>query len=94
MRRLRVRKVARAEILAAFEWYLERSPAAAERFMAAVDDAMRRIEEAPEFYPLIRGQLTCQPRQLAIPSEPQGPFDTTDEIVSRDRRVALLQTSA
>ena len=57
MRRLRVRKIARAEILAAFEWYLERSPAAAERFLAAVDDAMRRIEEAPERYPLIRGRL-------------------------------------
>lgn len=44
MRRLRVRKIARAEILAAFEWYLERSPAAAERFLAAVDDGMRRID--------------------------------------------------
>ena len=57
MRPLRVRKIARAEILAAFEWYLERSPAAAERFLAAVDDAMRRIKEAPERYPVIRGRL-------------------------------------
>ena len=41
MRRLRVRKVARAEILAAFEWYLERSPSAAERFLAAVEEFVR-----------------------------------------------------
>ena len=57
MRRLRVRKIARAEIAAAFEWYLERSPAAAQRFLDAVDDAMTRIEEAPERQPVIRGRL-------------------------------------
>jgi hypothetical protein len=38
VRRLRVRKTARAEIVAAFEWYLERSPIAAERFLEAVDE--------------------------------------------------------
>ena len=70
MRRLRVRKVARAEILAAFEWYLERSPAAAERFLAAVDDAMRRIEEAPERYPLIRGRL----RRVLLERFPYGVY--------------------
>ncbi len=57
MRRLRVRKAARAEITAAFEWYLEHSPRAAARFLEAVDDAMRRIEEAPEQQPVIRGRL-------------------------------------
>lgn len=57
MRRLRVRKTARAEIVAAFEWYLERSPAAAQRFLDAVDEAMRVIEEAPERQPIIRGRL-------------------------------------
>ncbi len=57
MRRLRVRKIARAEIVAAFEWYLERSPTAAEHFLDAVDGAMRRIEEAPEQHPIIRGRL-------------------------------------
>lgn len=57
MRRLRVRKAARAEITAAFEWYLARSPRAASRFLEAVDDAMRRIEEAPERQPVIRGRL-------------------------------------
>lgn len=57
MRPLRVRKIARAEIVGAFDWYLERSPTAAEQFLLAVDDAMRRIEEAPERYPVIRGRL-------------------------------------
>jgi plasmid stabilization system protein ParE len=57
VRRLRVRKLARAEIVAAFEWYLARSPAAAEQFLEAVDNAMRRIEEAPDRHPIIRGHL-------------------------------------
>ena len=57
MSRLRVRKIARAEIVAVFEWYLERSPAAAERFLAAVDDAVKRIAEAPERHPVVRGLL-------------------------------------
>ncbi len=57
MHRLRVRKIARAEIVAAFEWYLERSPAAAQRFLDAVDDAMTLIEEAPERHRVIRGRL-------------------------------------
>ncbi len=56
MRRLRVRKIARAEIAAAFEWYLERSPAAAQQFLDAVDAAMAVIEEAPERHSLIRGR--------------------------------------
>lgn len=57
MRRLRVRKIARAEIDAAFDWYLRRSPAAAEQFLKAVDDAIALIEEAPERQPIIRGHL-------------------------------------
>ena len=57
MRRLRVRKTARAEIAAAFDWYLERSPAAAGRFLEAVDQALRLIEEGPERHPIIRGRL-------------------------------------
>ena len=57
MRRLRVRKTARAEIAAAFDWYLERSPAAAGRFLEAVDEALRLIEEVPERHPIIRGRL-------------------------------------
>ncbi len=57
MRRLRLRKIARAEIVAAFEWYLKRSPAAAQQFLDAVDAAMALIEEAPERHPIIRGRL-------------------------------------
>lgn len=57
MRRLRVRKTARAEIAAVFDWYLERSPAAAEGFLEAFDEAMRLIEEAPERHPVICGRL-------------------------------------
>lgn len=57
MRRLRVRKTARAEIVAAFEWYLARSPAAAQRFLGEIDEAMRVIEEAPERQSIIRGRL-------------------------------------
>jgi plasmid stabilization system protein ParE len=55
--RLRVRKTARAEIAAALDWYLERSPAAAGRFLEAVDEALHLIEEAPQRHPIIRGRL-------------------------------------
>jgi plasmid stabilization system protein ParE len=57
VRRLRVRKTARAEITAAVDWYFARSPAAAGQFLEAVDAAMRLIEEAPERHPIIRGRL-------------------------------------
>jgi len=43
VRRLKVRKVARAEIAAAFDWYLIRSPAAADQFLDAVDEAIALI---------------------------------------------------
>ena len=57
MRRLRVRSVAKAEIVAAFDWYLERSPGAAARFLEAITQAIERIQEAPERQPVIRGRL-------------------------------------
>lgn len=57
MRRLRVRRVAKAEILSAFDWYLSRSPVAAGRFLDAVDEAMSSIEASPERYPVILGRL-------------------------------------
>jgi toxin ParE1/3/4 len=57
VRRLRVRTTARADIAVAFDWYLERSPAAAAQFLEAVDQAMRLIEEAPEGHPVIHGRL-------------------------------------
>ena len=55
--RLRVRKLARAEIQAAFVWYLARSSQAASDFLDAVDDAINSIERAPKRQAIIRGQL-------------------------------------
>lgn len=57
MRQLRVCKIARAEIVAAFKWYLDRSPSAAQQFFDAVDEAMNVIEESPERHLVIRGHL-------------------------------------
>jgi len=54
VRRLLVRKLAKAEIVGAFDWYHQHSPAAARRFLDAVDHA---ITEAPERYPVVRGRL-------------------------------------
>ena len=70
MRRLRVRKLARAEIAAAFDWYLLRSPAAAHQFLSAVDDAMALIEEAPERPPVIHGHL----RRVLLRGFPYGVY--------------------
>jgi plasmid stabilization system protein ParE len=68
--RLRVRKLARAEINAAFNWYLERSPRAAERFLEAVDAALKAIESAPKRQPVIRGRL----RRLLLKGFPYGVY--------------------
>jgi plasmid stabilization system protein ParE len=57
MRRLRIRKLARSEVEAAFEWYRNHSPAAATRFLDAVDEAILLIVESPERYALVRGRL-------------------------------------
>lgn len=57
MRTLLVRAQAKAEIAAAFEWYIRRSPTAAARFLHEVDAALARIEESPERHPVIRGRL-------------------------------------
>lgn len=54
---LRVRALARQEIEAAFAWYRERSPSAAEGFLDAVDDAFVRITSAPEQHLVVRGLL-------------------------------------
>lgn len=52
------------------EWYLERSPAAAERFLEAVNDAMQVIEEGPERQPVIRGHL----RRVLLQRFPNGVY--------------------
>jgi plasmid stabilization system protein ParE len=43
---------ARAEVRDAFEWYRERSPRAAARFLAEVERAMVLIREAPDVWPV------------------------------------------
>jgi plasmid stabilization system protein ParE len=45
---------AEAEVVANERWYGQRSPAAAEAFLAEVDDAIARIGEAPETWPRYR----------------------------------------
>lgn len=42
---------ARAEALAAADWYAERSPSAAESFTDTIDTALAQIAEAPERWP-------------------------------------------
>ena len=42
---------ARAEVLVAFQWYLERSPSAAEAFLQAVAHAEPAICNSPETWP-------------------------------------------
>jgi plasmid stabilization system protein ParE len=54
---LRIRAQARAEIAEAFDWYLVRSPGAAEAFLTELDVAMGNIVEAPEQFPVVRGRL-------------------------------------
>jgi plasmid stabilization system protein ParE len=57
VRQLRFRRIARAEIFEAFNWYLVRSPRAAAGFIEAADVAIRGIEEAPELHGPIHGNL-------------------------------------
>ena len=45
-------------------------PTAAGRFLEAVDEAMRRIEEAPARYPIIRGRL----RRVLLQRFPYGVY--------------------
>jgi plasmid stabilization system protein ParE len=46
---------AEAEYLAALVWYWERSPSAATRFEAEVENAINRIQEAPESWATFMG---------------------------------------
>ena len=57
MAALRIRAKARAEIAEAFDWYLARSPDASADFLAELDVVMKRIVEAPEQFPVVRGRL-------------------------------------
>lgn len=42
---------AKAESQASYDWYYERNPSAAERFVQELDHAYREIAEHPERYP-------------------------------------------
>jgi plasmid stabilization system protein ParE len=57
VRQLLVRPIARAEIEAAFDWYLERSATVAGQFLDEVDGALTRIAAMPEAQAIIRGRL-------------------------------------
>jgi hypothetical protein len=46
---LRIRFEARGEIDSAFEWYFERSPKAADAFLAEVDASLAQIISQPSF---------------------------------------------
>jgi plasmid stabilization system protein ParE len=46
---------AQAEVREAFEWYFERSPRAAARFLAEIDRAILLIRETPTVWPSFEG---------------------------------------
>jgi plasmid stabilization system protein ParE len=50
--RVRLHPEARAELRDARRWYYERSPLSATAFAHAVDNAVARIREAPNSFPL------------------------------------------
>lgn len=68
---------ARAELLSATDWYLERSHTAAAEFSAEIDHALERIQEAPERYPETRHRR----RRFVLL---KFPFDLIYRIVSQD----------
>ena len=70
MRPLRIRRLARAEIHEAFDWYLARSSSAAARFIDAVDATIHEIQANPERLGPIHGQL----RRWLVTDFPYGVF--------------------
>jgi plasmid stabilization system protein ParE len=65
-----VRRVAKAEIRSAHEWYRKQSPLVAERFLEAVDAAIAAIEAGPERHRIVRGRL----RRVLLRSFPYGVY--------------------
>jgi plasmid stabilization system protein ParE len=51
MRRIQFHPEAIAEASAAFQWYRQRSPSAAEAFVSEIDRVINKISESPERYP-------------------------------------------
>ena len=54
---VRISARARVEIAEALEWYLTQSSDASAGFLTELDLAMKRISEAPEHCPVVRGRL-------------------------------------
>jgi plasmid stabilization system protein ParE len=48
---LRIRSEAQEEISSAFEWYLQRSPRAADAFLNEVETSLELIVSHPQLYP-------------------------------------------
>jgi toxin ParE1/3/4 len=54
-RNVRFHPEAEAEAQRAYRWYDERNPAAAGAFLADLDHAVSRVQEAPERWPIYQG---------------------------------------
>jgi plasmid stabilization system protein ParE len=66
VRGLRLQSIAEAEVAEALEWYRQQSATAAQDFLAAVDQTLRRIEQDPESLPLVSKTL----RRVLLPRFP------------------------
>jgi toxin ParE1/3/4 len=54
---LRIRRLARVEILEATEWYAEQRGTLADEFMNALDTILLRMSENPLQYQIVHGRL-------------------------------------
>jgi plasmid stabilization system protein ParE len=52
-RRLIIEPEAEADIAESADWYEQRNPVARERFLSAIDQALRLIERSPERYQIV-----------------------------------------
>jgi plasmid stabilization system protein ParE len=65
--RVELHPEARAEVRAAALWYEERRPGLGERFVERVNEALRRLEEAPARYPVWPGtEVSAIPIHKAV----------------------------
>ena len=55
--RLRLRSVAEADAASAMRWYAEQKPELASRFHEALSSTLRSIEESPNPYPAVDGEM-------------------------------------
>jgi plasmid stabilization system protein ParE len=54
---LRIRAAARRDVAESHSWYVARSPAAAERFMAELDVLFGALAENPMMFPEVYGEV-------------------------------------